>query len=109
MPSNAQDLIRSLVAGEGAFAERILTAARTSDDPTVLVAAALLGSPEFLDRARQHAKSTRDRQIVAIADAHQRGDRDLVDALAREHLVDHPDSVLVAWIASASHSQKEES
>jgi hypothetical protein len=24
----------------------------------------------------------------------------LVDALAREHLVDHPDSVLVAWIAA---------
>ena len=35
--------------------------------------------------------------------AHLRGDHDLVDALAREHLADHPDSVLVAWIAAAAH------
>jgi len=33
------------------------------------------------------------------------GERELVDALARDHLVDHPDSVLVAWIAeAAAHS-----
>ena len=42
---------------------------------------------------------------MAIAGAHRRGERELVDALARDHLVDHPDSVLVAWIADASHSQ----
>ncbi len=42
---------------------------------------------------------------MAIAIAHRRGDRDLVDALARDHLVDHPDSVLVAWIADANHHQ----
>jgi hypothetical protein len=41
---------------------------------------------------------------VAIATAHLRGERELVDALARDHLVDHPDNVLVAWIARASHS-----
>ena len=40
---------------------------------------------------------------MAIATAHLRGERDLVDALARDHLVDHPDNVLVAWIAAASH------
>jgi hypothetical protein len=40
---------------------------------------------------------------VAIATAHLRGERDLVDALARDHLVDHPDNVLVAWIAADSH------
>jgi hypothetical protein len=49
------------------------------------------------------AATTRDRQLVAIAAAHLHGQRDLVDALARDHLVDHPDSVLVAWIAGASH------
>ena len=26
--------------------------------------------------------------------------RELVDALARDHLVDYPDSLIVAWIAS---------
>ena len=45
--------------------------------------------------------TTRERQTVAIAAAHLRGDRDLVDALARDHLIEHPDSVLVAWIAGA--------
>jgi hypothetical protein len=42
---------------------------------------------------------------VAIAAAHRRGEGELVDALARDHLVDHPDSVLAAWIAAASHNQ----
>ena len=53
-------------------------------------------------RAGELAVTTRDRQLVAIASAHLRGERELVDALARDHLVDHPDNVLVAWIAGAS-------
>jgi hypothetical protein len=74
---------------------------RDSDDPAALVAAALY-SPDaqlLLDRAAEVATTTRDRQLVAIAAAHLRGERDVVDALARDHLVDHPDSVLAAWIA----------
>jgi hypothetical protein len=59
----------------------------------------------LLARAERLAATTRDRQVVAIAAAHQRGDRRLVDALARDHLVDHPDNVLVAWIADASNRQ----
>jgi hypothetical protein len=55
-----------------------------------------------LEKAERLAQTTRDRQLVAIAIAHVREDRELVDALAREHLVDHPDSVLVARIAAAS-------
>ena len=47
------------------------------------------------------AGTTRDRQVVAIAAAHLAGDSDRVDALARDHLVDYPDSILVAWIAAA--------
>ncbi len=78
-----------------------------SDDPMILVAAALFAADGqgLLARARELAATTRDRQLVAIATAHERGERDLVDALARDHLVDHPDSVLVAWIADASHHQ----
>jgi len=59
----------------------------------------------LLARAAAHAATTRDRQLVAIATAHRSGERELVDALARDHLVDHPDSVLVAWIAEASRHQ----
>ena len=60
------------------------------------------------DRARDVAATTRERQLVAIATAHRRGERELVDALARDHLVDHPDNVLVAWIADASHHSRKE-
>ena len=38
--------------------------------------------------------------MVAIARAWLAGDDELVDALARDHLVDHPDSYVVSWIAS---------
>jgi hypothetical protein len=71
------------------------------DDPAALVAAALYSADAepLLARAAEVATTTRDRQLVAIAAAHLRGERDVVDALAREHLVDHPDSVLAAWIA----------
>jgi len=75
-----------------------------------LVTAALV-APDgdgLLARAHGIAATTRDRQLVAIATAYRRGDRELVDALARDHLVDHPDNVLVAWIADASQSSKED-
>jgi hypothetical protein len=66
-----------------------------------LIAAALLM------RAAETASTTRDRQVVAIATAFLDGELDRVEVLAREHLVDHPDDVLVAWIAT--HCQGESS
>jgi hypothetical protein len=38
--------------------------------------------------------------LVAIATAHLADDTDLLNALVRDHLSDHPDNVLAAWIAS---------
>jgi hypothetical protein len=99
------ELLRLLVTGDDAAITAIVEASQTSNDPLILVAAALftpLGD-RLLVRAGELAATTRDRQLVAIAGAHRRGDRELVDALARDHLVDHPDNVLVAWIADASH------
>ena len=95
-------LLSRLVVGDDAAVAAILEASRTSDDPLVLVAAALFApdADALLARAEGVAATTRDRQLVAIAAAHRRGERDLVDALARDHLVDHPDNVLVAYIAS---------
>jgi uncharacterized protein YbaP (TraB family) len=100
-----EQLIHQLVVGDAAAIADIVEASRTSDDPMILVAAALFATDgnDLLARAEGVAVTTRDRQLVAIAAAHLRGDRGLVDALARDHLVDHPDSVLVAWIAAASH------
>ena len=103
-PTLAEQLLHELVVGDAAAIAAIVEASRASDDPMTLVAAALF-APEgdgLIGRARAIAATTRDRQLVAIATAHLRGERDLVDALARDHLVDHPDNVLVAWIAGAS-------
>lgn len=105
MPTPEPDqLIHRLVVGDATAIAALVEASRTSDDPLILVAAALFApdGANFLSRAGLVSTTTRDRQLVAIAAAHLDSRSDLVDALARDHLVDHPDSVLVAWIASAS-------
>jgi hypothetical protein len=107
MPSPLPEhLLHQLVLGDAEAIAAIVAASHTSDDPMILVAAALFATDGdgdgLLARARSTATTTRDRQLVAIATAHLRGERDLVDALARDHLVDHPNNVLVAWIADAS-------
>jgi hypothetical protein len=106
-PAHPGQLLRGLVVGDGAAIAAIVESSRTSDDPLILVAAALFASDAdgLLNRAQRMAATTRDRQLVAIATAHRRGERELGDALARDHLVDHPDNLLVAWIADASHNQ----
>jgi hypothetical protein len=103
-PALPEHLLHQLVVGDAAAIAAIVAASHTSDEPLILVAAALFAADAdgLMARARGLAATTRDRQLVAIAAAHLRDERDLVDALARDHLVDHPDNVLVAWIAGAS-------
>jgi hypothetical protein len=98
------ELIGRLVAGDALAIAKIVEASRTSDDPELLVAAAVFGpdGDGLLARAERVARTTRDRQLVSNAAAHRRGERERVDALARDHLIDHPDNVLVAWIAGAA-------
>ena len=98
-------LIHQLAVGDAATITALVAAAQASDDVTTLVSAALFApdSTDLLSRAAARAKTTRDRQLVAIATAHVAGDRARVDALARDHLADHPDNVLVAWISSATN------
>jgi hypothetical protein len=71
-----------------------------------LVAAALFApSPtELLARATSLARSSTHRQLVAIALAHVAGDADRVRVLAADHSADHPDDVLVAWMAAVATS-----
>ena len=93
--------IRLAIGGDPRAMCVIAVLADTSDDPLVITMAALVeGHPERLDRAVSVATTTRDRQVVAIARAHLDGNDELVDAFAREHLADYPDSLIVAWIAS---------
>lgn len=103
-PADTETLVRQLISGDPAAAAAILAQATTSTEPLVLTAAALLdpSTPELLRRAVGAATNRADRQLTALAAAHLVGDRDRVTALAREHLLDHPDSVLAAWIAAGA-------
>jgi hypothetical protein len=96
--------IRQLIGGDPAAAADVVDMARKSEQPVVLVAAALIDptARHLLVQATGLAATTRDRQLVAVAAAHLDGDHDRVDALARDHLVDFPDNILVAWIAAAA-------
>jgi hypothetical protein len=95
-------LLGQLIGGDDTAPAAILDLAETSDSPRLLVAAALVSAkPQpYLTRAAHSASATRDRQLVALATAHLNKDADLLDALARDHLSDHPDSLLAAWIAT---------
>ena len=86
--------------------------AHTDTDPSVstqvgvMVASALLAaaSDDLLADAMRLATSTADRQFVTIAAAHLAGDHDRVDALTRDHALDHPVKPVLAWIAARSAS-----
>jgi len=108
MTAEPANVIHHLVVGGDAAIAEIIERAQTSDDVTTMVAAALFAPApgDLLDRAAGVATTTRDRQVVAIAVAHVAGDTDRVDGLARDHLVDHPDSVLVAWISANTYPNR---
>ena len=102
--TSPEQLITEFIAGSVGTTDALVEAACTSRDPAVLVAAALVapGRPELLVRAAAAATCIRDRQLVAVASAHLRGDHDRALLLARDHLAGHPDAVLVAHIAALS-------
>ncbi|WP_404380453.1 hypothetical protein LL946_10665 [Knoellia locipacati] len=110
-PAETDTLVRQLISGDPAAVAAILARATTSTEPLVLTAAALLApaTPELLDRAVAAATDRLDRQLTALAAAHLAGDRDRVTALAREHLLDHPGSVLAAWIAAGATTHADHS
>ena len=97
----ADRAIRQAIGGDPGAMSRIVAQADASNDALVITVAALVeGNPARLGRAGAVARTTRDRQVVAIARAHLDGQNELVDAFARDHLVDYPDSLIVSWIAS---------
>jgi hypothetical protein len=98
---SVETVIRQAIGGDAGATSWILVQADTTASAVVIAMAALLERlPGRLDRARDAAATSRDRQVVEIARAHLDGQSELVDALARDHLVDYPDSLIVAWIAS---------
>ena len=107
MPTTSSDpaaLLLRLIGGAPTAAGEVLASATTSKDPSVLVAAALLSDdPSYLVRARVHAFTVRDRQLVVLAETHLNDQADLFDALVRDHLGEHPDHLLAAWMAGQRH------
>ena len=104
MPTGPIPLLHRLVGGDPDAAIEVLEQAETSDSASVLVAAAMLSRDvRHLDPAMRFAASSRERQLVALADISLRGDADLFDVLVREHLAGHPEDLLAAWIAGRPH------
>jgi hypothetical protein len=102
MRTDIEVLLSRLIGGDDTAPADILDRAHTTDSPRLLIAAALVAQDpdSYLARAATTAATTQDRQLVALATAHLANDADLLDALVRDHLADHPDSVLAAWIAA---------
>jgi len=97
------EAIRRAIGGDPGARSWLVARAGIDGHPLAQVMTCVLeGDPVRLADARCRAVSRRDRQVVEIARAHLAGDHDLVDALARDHLVDHPDSLIVAWIAAGA-------
>ena len=102
MPDEITTLLHRLIGGDPDAAGAVLERATTSGSAPLLAAAALVSrDPDRLVAAGRQATTTRDRQLVALVDAHLRGDADLFDVLVRDHLAEHPDSLLASWIAGA--------
>jgi hypothetical protein len=102
VPDEITTLLHRLIGGDPDAAGAILERATTSGSAPLLAAAALVSrDPDRLVAAGRHATTTRDRQLVALVGAHLRGDTDLFDVLVRDHLAEHPDSLLASWIAGA--------
>jgi hypothetical protein len=70
----------------------------------LVVRAVGIGDAQLLDEARRRAVTGRDRRLVVLAERLLAGDHEQFDALVRDHLVEHPDHVLAAWLAQ-EHAQ----
>jgi hypothetical protein len=81
----------------------------TRGDTETLICQLISSDPteaaQLLEQATGLASTTRERQLIAIAAAHLAGEWDSAGLLARDHLVDFPDSAFAAWVAaSAPHT-----
>ena len=83
----------------------------TRGDTETLICQLISGDPtkaaQILEQATGLAGTTRERQLIAIAAAHLAGETDRADFLAREHLVDYPDSDFAAWVTAAPHTARQ--
>src|SRR5262245_1494264 len=102
MPEDQMEaMIRRAIGGDSEAIDAVLLGATESNDARIVAMAGVLASrPDWIERAERLAVTNRDRQMVAVSACHVSGDHGLAQLLARDHLSDHPDSLIVAWIAS---------
>jgi hypothetical protein len=99
------ELLEALT-GATVLHDDLVAAAAASVSTAVLVALAVrMGDAGRLEFARRHAATSRDRQLVVLAAGHLAGDHERFDALVRDHLAEHPDHVVAAWVA-ATHRDR---
>lgn len=97
---STNELVRRFTAGDPAAPALLAAAAPASTDPELLVAAALADAdPALLGRAASLAGTAHDRRLVDIAAVYLAGAADRARLLARDHLADHPDSLLATFVA----------
>jgi hypothetical protein len=102
-------VLECLVIGDTLAASEIVEHAKGSDDVVLLVATSVFARDrQLLRRAERLAQTTSHRHLVAIAAAHLADDTERVRELARDHLADHPESVLVAWITARSDRSEQQ-
>ena len=95
------DELRRVLTLTDPSGDESLAAAAASGNVDVLVAVAVrTGDRRLLARAAEWATTSRARQVVALATAHLAGDHERFDALVRDHLVEHPDHIVAAWLAA---------
>jgi hypothetical protein len=100
VPTDETPLLHRLIGGDTGAGDQILAQASSTSSASLLLAAALLSrDATLLNRATGLATTPRERQLVVLAAAHLHGDTELFDVLVRDHLVEHPDHLLAAWIA----------
>lgn len=105
MTTDVETMIRAAIGGDERSMRALADGAAGSGDARAMsVGAILAGDPSRLAEARHAAATNRDRQVVAIASAFLDGDLARVQLLARDHLADHPDNLVVAWIAAGAAS-----
>ncbi|TQN47974.1 hypothetical protein FHX52_1095 [Humibacillus xanthopallidus] len=110
MAHDDQHLLLRLVGDDrDAEAQVIARAAHERDGaqppnvPLLVAAAVLTQDGGFMDLAADTATQPRDRQLVALGQLQLHGDRDLFDALVRDHLATYPDQLLASWLAARPH------
>jgi len=96
-------ILHQLALGDCVAIGEVVKHAYASDDVVLIVAVAVFAHDTgLLSHAANLSATAAQRQLIAIASAHLAGEAQRVHDLARDHLAENPDSVLVAWISARS-------